>query len=123
MHEFRDVKLNHYANATDNYKDDKDVQSFISDIIKYIQKRFQNVNTESLSLYEIFDISKWPTDSQELSIFGLQELRKLLTIYSNLYFTDDEIYEILGQWSDFKVKCRHLRNQNVLDVISFYMIL
>lgn len=43
-----DVKLNHYTNATDNYKDDKDVQSFISDIIKYIQKRFENVNTESL---------------------------------------------------------------------------
>lgn len=103
-HKFRDIKLNHYANATDNYKDDRNVQSFISDQIH--SEALWKCRHRLLSLYKCFDISKWVTDSQELAMFGLQELRKLLIAYLNLYVSNEEIQEIVGQRADCKVKWR-----------------
>lgn len=55
-----------------------------------------------------------------MSLFGVEDLRKLFTQYLNLYFTDNEIQEIIAQWADFKVNCRHLKRENVVSVLSGY---
>ena len=54
-HEYCGVKLNHYSNSILSYTDDTDIQNFIADAISYIERRFENLESELLSLFKIFD--------------------------------------------------------------------
>ena len=87
----------------------------------YLDKRFDNSNKATLSYFEIFDMSMLPHACGALPVNGDKEIENLLEHFSAV-LTEEEITEILYEWSKLKSWMAAYRRRNLLDLYRDLMV-
>ncbi|XP_070550348.1 zinc finger protein 862-like [Ptychodera flava] len=115
--EFGDVSLTGRKPGVVDFTKDSDTKNMIDNTVKYIEKRFNNLNTEQLSLLVVLDFHKWPINNEELAVYGNEEIHKLVVQLESC-FTDEDRQCIDREWLFLKMYIRPLRSNDLLDVYS-----
>ena len=74
----------------DNGECSKLFSSLISDVVLYLEKRFERFEAEPVVWFKVFHTDKWPLHSASLKLFGNKEIKNLLNYYKNHNYLSEE---------------------------------
>ena len=76
---------------------DREFDSFLTEVMGYIDNRFGNLQEEPLSFFKVFDPRKMPQECSCLATYGNHEVKSLVEHFIN-YLTEEEETSIIAQW-------------------------
>ena len=76
--------------------------SLLSNICKYIDQRFQSLNSSPISCFQIFNFRLWPTNRADLLRHG-DDITTLVDHFSNVLPDEMTAASVLDQWLDLKL--------------------